>query len=130
MNINYQNLNEKNIESLVISENLYYRLKKYTHENKLATTTYNHGKGVDRIYTLNYCLQHNQKGYMCFGKMRLHDKYILKRGGSSPTKYSGLYIARPERGELEKLTPSFDTLCRNIAIKTPQDVFFVNRTDR
>ncbi len=129
MKFNFQNLNEQNIESLVITENLYYRLKKYTHENKLATTTYNHGKGVDRIYTLNYCLQHNQTGHMCFGKERLHDKYILKRDGRPPTKYGGLYLSRPERGELEKLTPSFDTLCRNIARKTPHDVLFVNRTD-
>jgi hypothetical protein len=108
--------NEKNIESLAITYDLYSRILEYSIENGLLTSRYNHGHGVDRQYTINFCLQTTSK--------TVESKYYLKRGGRSPSKYSGV---KKDRETLNSDTPDFDKLCRNIARKYASQVKFVNR---
>ena len=115
-------INEKNIDSLAVTFDLYNRILSYSKENRLVTTSYNHKRGVDRQYTVKFCLQTTSKGG--------ETKYYLKRGGRPPppSKYSG------ERKRimiklLERDTPDFDKLCRNIARKYAAHVKFVNRYD-
>ena len=108
--------NEKNIQSLAITYDLYSRILKYSRENGLITSTYNHGHGVDRQYTINFCLQTTSKN--------VESKYYLKRGGRSPSKYSGV---KKDMKNLNNDTPDFDKLCRNIARKYASQVKFINR---
>ena len=53
---------EDRIGSLVITKELYDKLEKYSRLNGLITSTYNHGHGVVRYYTVKYCLQMNYHG--------------------------------------------------------------------
>lgn len=109
-------INEKNISSLSINFELYDRILNYSIHNGLITSTYNHGHGVDRKYTLAYCLQRTSKN--------MDSKYYLKRNGRSPSKYSGV---KKDIETLQIDTPEFDALCRNIARKYVKHVKFVNR---
>lgn len=108
--------NEKNIQSLAITYDLYSRILKYSSENGLVTSTYNHGHGVDRKYTIKFCMQITSKN--------VESKYYLKRGGRSPSKYSGV---KKDTETLNNDTPDFEKLCRNIARKYASQVKFVNR---
>jgi len=121
MKLNVRNLNEHTINSLVITRDLYNRILKYTKEKGFVISNYDHGQGVRRNYTLNYCLQYNHHE-------NRPEKYILKRGGSAPSKYTGPSGNREKWIEtLKANTPSYDSLCRNIARKCSGDVLFVNR---
>ncbi|TMS61771.1 hypothetical protein [Pseudoalteromonas sp. S3173] len=114
--------NEKDIISLSISEDLYSRLCDYTYKNEISTSSYDHGYGVRRLYTLEYCLQYTDKN----NKIR----FYLKRGGRPPVKnhLTSRFGRLDENiGELAVNTPSFDSMCRNIAVKCPKGVYFVNR---
>lgn len=107
---------EKNIDSLVITKELYDKLEKYTISNGFITSTYNHGHGVIRYYTVKYCLQMNYNG-------QSHpQKYLIKRGGRYPSKHA---MIKKTIEDLEYSTPTFDGICRNIAIKYPHMVKFV-----
>ena len=121
MKLNVRDLKEDTIESLVITWDLYNRILKYTKDNDFETSYYDHGHGVRRTYTLNYCLQYNDHE-------NRPKKYILKRKGRAPSKYTGPSGNREKWIETIKAdTPSYDSLCRNIARKCPGDVLFVNR---
>ena len=114
--------NEKDIISLSISESLYSRLCHYTYKNEISTSSYDHGHGVRRLYTLEYCLQYTDKN----NKIRFH----LKRGGRPPVKnHVTSRFGRLDENisELAVNTPNFESMCRNISVKCPKEVYFVNR---
>ena len=116
MKLSARDLNEDTIESLVITWDLFIKIRDYTEKKYLNTSYYDHSHGVMRTYTLNYCLQTNY--------FQEPEKYIIKRGGSAPSKYSG------KLNGIERLkadTPSFESIYRNIARKYPNEVKFVNR---
>ena len=108
---------EDRIGSLVITKELYDKLEKYSRLNGLITSTYNHGNGVVRYYTVKYCLQMNYHG------QNQPQKYLIKRGGRYPSKYA---TVKKTIEELEYSTPTFDAICRNIAKKYPHMVKFTN----
>ncbi|ELM7818502.1 MULTISPECIES: hypothetical protein [Bacteria] len=108
---------EDRIGSLVITKELYDKLEKYSRLNGLITSTYNHGHGVVRYYTVKYCLQMNYHG------QNQPQKYLIKRGGRYPSKYA---TVKKTIEELEYSTPTFDAICRNIAKKYPHMVKFTN----
>lgn len=118
MEFNIKNGNEDKIQSLVITKALFERIEKYHADNYLITSSYNHGHGVVRYYTLNYCLQMN------YYEESIPQKYIIKRGGKNPSKHA--YIKKNIE-ELKNTTPTFNSLCRNIAKKNPDMVIFVNK---
>ena len=97
---------EDRIGSLVITKELYDKLEKYSRLNGLITSTYNHGHGVVRYYTVKYCLQMNYHG------QNQPQKYLIKRGGRYPQQVCN---GQKNIEELEYSTPTFDAICRNIA---------------
>ncbi|QED82219.1 hypothetical protein FTV90_27035 (plasmid) [Escherichia coli] len=75
MTFSITEVRERRIGSLVITKELYDKLEKYSRSNGLITSTYNHGHGVVRYYTVKYCLQMNYHG------QNHPQKYLIKRGG-------------------------------------------------
>lgn len=82
MTFSITEVRERRIGSLVITKELYDKLEKYSRSNGLITSTYNHGHGVVRYYTVKYCLQMNYHG------QNHPQKYLIKRGGRYPSKYA------------------------------------------
>src|SRR5690606_35383358 len=120
-------------DALLVTESLFDRITEYTTKNRLTTSTYNHGRGVSRQYTLNYRLQHNYH--------QTPQKYYVKRRGRQPPDLwfidrvpKGLNIfdafdwaERPENrkaviAELQAITPSYASLCGNILRKSAEEV--------
>lgn len=90
---------EGRIGSLVITKELYDKLEKYSHSNGLITSTYNHGHGVVRYYTVKYCLQMNYHG------QNQPQKYLIKRGGRYPSKYAMVKKTIEDLGKLRLSGP-------------------------
>ena len=78
MTFSITEVREGRIGSLVITKELYDKLEKYSRSNGLITSTYDHGHGVVRYYTVKYCLQMNYHG------QNHPQKYLIKRGGDIP----------------------------------------------
>jgi cold shock CspA family protein len=108
---------EEGIRSLCVTPKLYEILEKHMREYRLRTTSYNHGKGVDRVYTHNYCLQ---RTYSNSGT-----NYYIKKGGRpfprsvDKTKYSNKTV--------QVCTPSFADMCHGILRDYRSDVRYINR---
>lgn len=106
------------IEALLITEQLFKRLLKFTHEYRLGTSTYDHGNGVRREYSLRYCLQRND------ATDSKPEKFYIKPGGRYPSQFH-----RPKReiSELESETPTFSVMHQNILRKYPKEVLATYR---
>ena len=106
------------IEALLITELLFKRLLKFTHEKRLTTSTYDHGHGVRREYSLRYCLQRNA------ATDSKSEKFYLKPGGRRPSRTHS-----PEReiSDLESETPTFSVIHRSILRKYPNEVLATYR---
>lgn len=91
----------------------------------IVTSTYNHGRGVDRIYSINFCLQ---------ASYTKNDEkvFYFKSVGHYPSKHH--WHGRTREG-LQAATPTFEAMCINIERKYPGDVlarygFFRRDADR
>lgn len=119
---NIENLKEESIISIEVTEDLFDKVLTYTNNFQLNTSYFNHGKGVTRHYTVNYCLQEN-----FYNSQR---KYLIKRGGRIPQNYfknRGVYTnMKKDFGELLNITPSFNSVCRNIARKYPNMIIIIH----
>ena len=102
---------EERIQSLSVTAELFKILRKLM--CRFQTTTFNHGKGTERYYTYNYCLQTSNGN--CY----------IKRGGRpfSRTVDDGTY----ERKTIKICTPSFEDMCHGILRDYRSDVLFINR---
>jgi len=101
---------EERIQSLSVTAELFKILRKLM--CRFQTTTFNHGKGTERYYTYNYCLQTSNGN--CY----------IKRGGRpfSRTVDDGTY----ERKTIKLCTPSFEDMCHGILRDYRSDVLFIN----
>jgi cold shock CspA family protein len=105
---------EEGIRSLCVTAELYQILLKRM--RCLQTTSFNHGKGVERYYTHNYCLQRT------YGNSGT--RHYIKRGGSpfprsvDKNKYSNKTI--------KVCTPSFKDMCHGILRDYRSDILYIN----
>jgi hypothetical protein len=104
---------EVDISSLCVTPELYQILEKHMRDYKLQTTFFNHRKGVERVYTHNYCLQRSGK------------RHYIKQGGRpfprsvDKSKYSNKTV--------KVCTPSFEDMCHGILRDYRRDVLYINR---
>jgi len=119
--------------ALLVTKNLFDIIYAYTLKNKLITSTYDHGRGVNRRYTLSYCLQTNyhmspKKYYIKRGGRHPPESWFLERGGAGLSIQEHFDLAQSKShqnkviGELRLITPSFESIHRNILRKFPSDV--------
>jgi cold shock CspA family protein len=106
---------EKRIESLSVTRELYKILEKLM--CRFKTTTFNHGKGVERYYTHNYCLQITD-GHS-------GTRHYIKRGGRPFPRMVDKTTYKNKTVEI--CTPSFDDMCHGILRDYHSDVLFINR---
>lgn len=106
----------EDISSLCVTSELYKILINHMRHYSLQTTSFNHGKGVSRLYTYNYCLQ------VTYGNDST--RYYLKRGGRpfprsvDESKYTNKTI--------KLCTPSFENMCRGMLQDYRSDVLYIN----
>lgn len=106
------------VDSLWISPALYARIEKYIRSNELETSYFNHGKGTVRSYTTSFHLQYSRSE-----KNWYNPNHYLKRGGRG---YSKMVSKRKSFEEVDLITPSFESMYRNIVRKYPNEVIKVN----
>lgn len=104
------------IRSLCITGELYQKLLNSL--RPLQTSSYNHGKGTERYYTYNYCLQRTYS----YNDVR---HYIKQDGRPFPrsedkVKYSNKTV--------ELCTPSFEDMCFGILRDYRSDVLYINKS--
>ena len=114
----------RSFDALLVTEHLFKKLMDYTTNKKLITSSYDHGRGTSREYTLSYCLQQNYD--------QTPRKFYVKRGGRHPPESwyffrgCGFETSRDDKAkvlaELKVETPTYDSLYSNIMRKYPDDV--------
>lgn len=121
----------QSFDALRVNEAPFGRIVEFTTSKRLLTSWYDHGRGINRQYTLKYCLQSNYH--------QNPRKFYIKRGGRQPPEL--WYASRvPKHVKLCELfewaaahkaqvlatldadTPSYDSLYNNIVRKYPQEV--------
>ena len=124
------------LDALLVTEALFKRIMEYTASKKLLTSWYDHGNGVNRQYTLKYCLQSNYH--------QSPKKFYIKRGGRQPPELwytsrvpkdvkmldSFQWLTENKKQILASLdieTPSYESLCNNIMRKYPEEVLHIYR---
>jgi hypothetical protein len=98
---------------MLITKDLFTRISRFTSEKNLSTSSYNHGRGVAREYTLTYCLQINYDGN------NLPQRYFIKDGGRTPSRYN---MRGRDLSALKDETPTFKVMCQNIMRKYSAEV--------
>lgn len=109
------------IFSISVNAELYLWLQKWIIDNELKTTTFNHGKGVDRIYTFNFCLQSSYFEGKTY--------YKLTKGGRPLTRTDRHFMTDKEKEKLIKETPDFQWMVDECLKFHPSHVYKVKKRE-
>lgn len=120
-------------DALLVTERLFKRILEYSANRKLLTSWYDHGQGVNRQYTLSYCLQTNyhqvpKKFYIARGGRHPPEQWFVGRYEAPRSSLNEAFLQPPldvQREILRALkaeTPDYDAVVRNIRRKYPDDI--------
>lgn len=98
---------------MLVSEDLFERIHKFTSEKRLWASHYNHGHGVVREYTIAYHLQMNYDG------ATQPQRYFFKDQGRIPSRF---HVYANDYARLREQTPTFIVMCQWVMQKYATEV--------